>query len=85
MAYWDVTTKRIVHWPDKPIEGYDGWTWRDCGCSGGLQWGGDFPHECRSCGGSGAFAVHVASGLIAAWPGGPALGRLSKEEQQHEP
>lgn len=75
MAYWDYLLGQIIHRPDAPWDGYPGWLSIDCGCSAGLEWGGDSPRECRTCGGNGIIARHVASGLLALYPGGPAVGR----------
>ena len=60
---------------DGPIDGYPGWEWRGCECCNGIAWGGETPEECRDCGGSGRYALHVASGALAAYPGGPFIGR----------
>ena len=44
-----------------------------------------FPEECENCGGSGSNWIHKKSGAIAAWPGGPFIGKLTKREiTQHD-
>lgn len=67
----------------------EGWTDRRCwGCGGhGLVseytlGGTDFlgAMDCRTCKGTGTVSVHNASGMMAAYPGGPARGCLTKEE-----
>lgn len=60
--------------PPQPIPGFPGWVSVNCGCCAGVEWGGESPRECRDCGGSGGFAVHLASGCGALWPGGPFNG-----------
>lgn len=79
--YWDSENQVTVSHRDKPWEGHSGWIDRDCSCCGGLVWGGGIgfhttgePDECDLCNGIGHFAVHMKSGAIAAWPGGPFLG-----------
>jgi len=73
MAYWD--GKRIVYWDDEDYPGHNGWKLIDCGCCNGIEWGGDYPKECRSCGGNGRMALHVKSGVLADYPGGPLRGK----------
>jgi hypothetical protein len=75
MAYWDAKAGTIVAFDDREVEDCPGWVETDCGCCGGLQWGGEQPVECDNCGGSGRRFKHLASGVIAMWPGGPFLGR----------
>ena len=72
MAYWN--GKKIVHIKPTPVKGYPGWEYVDCGCCGGIQWGGEYPCECSNCGGSGAYCRHIKSGVTALYPGGPFLG-----------
>ena len=74
MAHWDGS--RIVRFPSTPVEGYPGWLRTDCGCCAGLKWGGEEPRECDDCGGSGVVFVHLRSGRLALWPGGPFAGRV---------
>lgn len=62
--------------PPVPWEGKPGWLDVDCGCCGGLEWGGEYPRECTACGGSGRYALHEETGTIALYPGGPFLGSL---------
>lgn len=81
MAHWDYTKETIVHAPDTPYPHFQGWLIRDCGCCDGLQWGGEEPRECATCDGSGRICIHIKSGVIAEYPGGPMLGRLTKSER----
>ncbi len=72
MSYWtgeDIVYTRPEPWPD-----YPGWLRVDCGCCAGLEWGGEYPQECRDCGGGGFFALHEASRRKADYPGGPFRG-----------
>jgi hypothetical protein len=75
MAYWNHETSEIVTLPPEPYDGFPGWQQVDCGCCAGLEWGGDYPVECPRCKGAGFFALHVASGRLADYPGGPFRGR----------
>lgn len=72
---------KIVEYPDKAIDEHPGWVWRDCGCCAGTQWGGEEPRECDNCVGQGQYAVHLKSGTMAEYPGGPLLGRLPRSER----
>lgn len=74
MARWDSTKQKVVCFPDRPVPAYPGWTLVDCGCCGGLRWGGESPEECDTCGGSGHYFRHTASRRLAVWPGGPFIG-----------
>ena len=38
------------------------------------------PGECSSCDGRGNIFIHKKSGVMAAWPGGPFLGKLTNQE-----
>lgn len=60
--------------PPIPVDGYPQWVAVDCGCCHGLEWGGEEPRECRDCGASGRFFVHLPTGTGAVWPGGPFNG-----------
>ena len=75
MSYWNWKQNKIIRFPPAPYPGYPGWIRLDCGCSGGLEWGGEYPRECRNCWGSGMIAKHEKSGVLAYYPGGPFLGR----------
>jgi len=75
MAYWN-GNQIIRYKPKKYGYGYKGWWLIDCGCCGGLRWGGDSPKECTSCRGDGFLAWHKKSGVLAEYPGGPFLGRV---------
>jgi len=44
-----------------------------CGCCNGIMWGGDYPVECRDCGGSG-FIFITEHDRIIDYPGGPFRG-----------
>lgn len=59
----------------EPVIGSPGWVWVTCGCCNGLEWSAGYePIECRECGGNARYAVHLASGRGALWPGGPFNG-----------
>ena len=62
-------------YPDHP-----NWVYYNCGCCAGIEWGGDSPRDCKRCGGSGTLSLHLPSGRIADYPGGPFRGSLTKEE-----
>ena len=59
---------------------YLSWLKIDCTCCAGIEWGGDYPRECRTCGGSGQIFLHVKSGSFAQWPGGPFCGKMAKND-----
>ena len=84
MSYWDSKQGKVVRWPAEDCEDYPGWQRLDCGCCGGLQWGGDYPRECKRCGGEGMIFHHRASGLLALRPGGPFAGRIMPGKQKLE-
>lgn len=71
---WDGTKMTYPLAPPEPYPDHPGWVRVCCGCCAGTEWGGEAPRECRDCGGSGSFAVHLASGRGALWPGGPFNG-----------
>lgn len=73
MAYWDYKANIVWHSPAKRIR--KGWYSIDCGCSGGLQWGGEEPRECNRCGGAGSICWHKKSKVFAQYPGGKFQGR----------
>jgi hypothetical protein len=75
MAYWNGT--KIIYAEPKPVEDYPGWVEEDCGCCGGIRWGGEYPSECRTCCGSGVIFRHIKSGILAHYPGGPFIGSVS--------
>ena len=64
----------------RPDPNYPGWVWIDCGCCAGIEWGGEYPRECRWCRGGGQTAIHVKSQRIALWPGGPFHGRADPRD-----
>ena len=74
MSGWDSANGVEVAWPPKRVDGFPGWAAMDCGCCGGIQWGGDEPRECSDCWAGGWLYVHLASGTVAHYPGGPLLG-----------
>ncbi len=73
MAFWN--GKEIMDFPSEPYPYSPGWLRVDCGCCAGLEWGGWEPTDCRRCGGSGQMALHVQSGVLADYPGGPFRGK----------
>lgn len=73
MAHWN--GKTIVRFSPSPYPDYPGWVMIDCGCSNGIEWGGDYPRECKTCDGSGYIAQHIASRTLALYPGGPFCGQ----------
>lgn len=73
MAHWD--GEKIVCFPKESDTKHPGWEILDCGCCNGIQWGGEIPHECRSCNGSGQLYRHIESGALAEYPGGRFLGK----------
>lgn len=80
MAHWDAENHRIVYSDDYADPEFPGWVRKDCDCCHGIKWGGEYPIECSSCIGSGYIWKHVKSGALAAWPGGPFLGREEPAE-----
>ena len=73
MAFWNYKDEKIHHAPAKEVR--NGWLEIDCGCSVGLEWGGEYPRECRRCDGRGYISYHVKSGTFAEYPGGRLKGR----------
>ena len=69
MAYWN--GKEIIYAKPEPAKTHPGWEIIDCGCCGGIQWGGEYPRECLDCNGSGSYFRHIKSGVSALYPGGP--------------
>lgn len=63
---------------------YPGWEYINCGCCGGIQWGGDTPRDCLVCDGASFYYKHTKSGVLAQYPGGPFLGREPIDEQNKE-
>lgn len=70
MSHWNSKTQKVIRWSPKKIPGYPGWRLVDCGCCAGLEWGGDYPHECKRCM-NGWISEHKESGVTALYPGGP--------------
>jgi len=57
----------------------DKWRTVSCGCCAGLEWVGDYPRECRRCGGGGTLFIRP-KGHLFQYPGGPAAGIGMPEE-----
>ncbi len=57
------------------------WTSIPCGCCNGLQWGGEYPRECRRCEGSGAVWLSPSGTRLAVWPGGPFRGIANDDDR----
>ena len=68
MTYWD--GKKIIHRPTVPCKEYPGWDEIDCGCCGGIEWGGEEPRECSRCNAVGVIYQHRESKVRADYPGG---------------
>lgn len=69
MSFWD--GEKITRLTPMIYPHYPGWLIIDCGCSDGLEWGGDYPVECKRCDGNGWIAFHRCSKITAKYPGGP--------------
>jgi hypothetical protein len=82
VSYWDSAKQEVVRFDPSRWAGYQGWFAVDCGCCGGLEWGGDSPRECGSCMG-GRVALHAESRRLALYPGGPFCGVFSDKEVAH--
>lgn len=81
MSHYDYKTNQVIRYPPKRCENYPDWLEVDCGCSGGLQWGGESPRECPYCDEVGFIFVNIKSGRIKkCWPGGPFGGSMTKTE-----
>lgn len=80
MSHWDSEAATIVRHPMKEWPDYPGWWNIDCGCCNGLEWGGEYPQECRDCGGNGYLAWHEKSHVLAWYPGGPLRGKLLPDD-----
>ena len=74
MSSWNSTEQKIVDFEPRPFPDHPGWIQVDCGCCGGIMWGGEYPVECRRCKGGGVVALHKKSKRIALYPGGQFLG-----------
>jgi len=75
MAHWNSIKGKIETNPPRLSEFYPGWEVIDCGCCGGLRWGGDSPRECDICGGEGILYRHIKSRVLALYPGGELRGK----------
>ena len=73
MSYYDSKKNEIITFPDKDCG--NGWIEVDCGCCGGIQWGGESPRECNDCKGTSRYFRHKKSRVLALYPGGPFIGR----------
>lgn len=71
MSFWDYKLQKIITYPPRKSKRWPKWDEVDCGCSGGLQWGGEYPRECKTCGAKGFVFVHRKTATRAEWPGGP--------------
>lgn len=50
-------------------------------CRAGIAFSAGYePKECGNCNGTGSQAIHLKSGVIALYPGGPFIGKLTQEE-----
>jgi hypothetical protein len=78
MSYWNSREQRIIEIP--PEKHSENWIRFDCGCSGGLRWGGEYPVECYDCEGWGFLYLHVPSGSLAVYPGGRFVGSMCQSE-----
>ncbi len=74
MAHWDSLRGKIIKWSTKDSSIWPCWEELDCGCCAGLEWGGNYPRECKRCNG-GIIFRHKKSGALALYPGGPFVGR----------
>ena len=73
MAHWNYKDGKTHYYPAHKEK--EGWYTIDCGCSGGIQWGGNEPIECDRCGGTGSIWWHKKSKAFAQYPGGHFKGR----------
>lgn len=80
MSAWNSATQEVVRWEPRSHPTHEGWALIDCGCCNGIRWGGEEPVPCDDCGEGGWLHVHLGSGVIAWWPGGPLHGRLWHDE-----
>lgn len=80
MAHWNYKNGKTHYYPAKDMG--NGWYRIDCGCSSGLQWGGEYPRKCDRCGGDGCIAWHKKSKVFAHYPGGPFQGKRELTERE---
>ena len=85
MAYWN--GEKTIYLEPKVSKNYPNWLKLDCGCCSGIEWGGESPVECRTCGGLGVIYKHIKSGVLAHYPGGSFCGKeppgdLIKQEER---
>jgi len=69
MAHWN--GKNIIYFNPIKSKYWPKWDESDCGCCSGIEWGGESPRECKTCGGKGFIFVHRKTGIRVQWPGGP--------------
>ena len=81
MAHWNSESGKIIYFKEQQSE-IKGWNIIDCGCCGGLRWGGEEPIECNYCEGNGHLFKHIKSGVIAIYPGGEFRGREKPMNEQ---
>jgi hypothetical protein len=74
MSHWDYRKGKVIYWPTRKSKDWPGWVIVDCGCSGGIKWGGEYPGECNRCNGTGVIFRHQKSGVVKNWPGGQFIG-----------
>ena len=72
MASWSYDTG-FIYYPAQKINRY--WYRIDCGCCGGIKWGGQEPIGCNRCNGTGYIYWHKKSKTFAEYPGGKFIGR----------
>lgn len=80
MSHWDSEQQKVIRWHSARFPEYLNWLRIDCGCSNGLEWGGEYPRECDRCKDGGWLWLHEPSRRLALWPGGPFAGRLQVGE-----
>uniref|UniRef100_A0A6H2A691 Uncharacterized protein n=1 Tax=viral metagenome TaxID=1070528 RepID=A0A6H2A691_9ZZZZ len=76
MSWWD--GNKIVKYASQECKDYPNWQLIDCGCCSGLEWGGEYPKECKTCRGNGWIYKHKRSGVLVLYPGGPFCGKEVK-------
>lgn len=74
MAYWDGS--QVIGFEPTFSRTWMGWIEADHGCCNGIKWGGEYPRECECA--AGVMYVHIESGTIAQYPGGPLMGARLK-------
>ena len=77
MSHWDAQQGKIIRWSTQVYGLNPEWEEMDCGCCAGLEWGGEYPKECKRCN-NGVIYHHKKSGVLALYPGGPFVGSIGK-------